>query len=56
MFFRFPPDARWNAERASVEFGIGEVIGVQPGCRLCSAIATTRSGEDRLPQVLPGGP
>jgi hypothetical protein len=23
MFFRFPPDARWNAERASVEFGIG---------------------------------
>ncbi len=23
MFFCFPPDARWNAERASVEFGIG---------------------------------
>jgi uncharacterized protein DUF1488 len=23
MFFRFPPDARWNAERAAVEFGIG---------------------------------
>ena len=23
MFFRFPPDARWNAQRASVEFGIG---------------------------------
>ena len=23
MFFRFPPDARWNAERAVVEFGIG---------------------------------
>ena len=23
MFFRFPPDARWNLERAVVEFGIG---------------------------------
>ena len=23
MFFRFPPDARWNSERAVVEFGIG---------------------------------
>jgi hypothetical protein len=29
MFFRFPPDARWNAERAAVEFsiGIGEYEG-----------------------------
>jgi hypothetical protein len=23
MFFRFPPDARWNPERGVVEFGIG---------------------------------
>src|SRR5437879_5127899 len=23
MFFRFPPDARWNAEQAAVEFGVG---------------------------------
>ena len=23
MFFRFPPDARWNPERTEVEFGIG---------------------------------
>jgi hypothetical protein len=23
MFFCFPPDARWNPERAVVEFGIG---------------------------------
>ena len=23
MFFRFPPDARWSADRAAVEFGIG---------------------------------
>ena len=23
MFFRFPADARWNADRAAVEFGIG---------------------------------
>ena len=23
MFFRFPPDARWNAPMSAVEFGIG---------------------------------
>ena len=23
MFFRFPPDARWNPQRGVVEFGIG---------------------------------
>jgi hypothetical protein len=23
MFFRFPPDVRWNSERSIVEFGIG---------------------------------
>jgi len=23
MFFRFPPDSRWNPERSAVEFGIG---------------------------------
>src|SRR5215472_8340450 len=23
MFFRFPPDARWNPDRNGVEFGIG---------------------------------
>jgi hypothetical protein len=23
MFFRFPPDARWNSGRSVVEFGIG---------------------------------
>jgi hypothetical protein len=23
MFFRFPPDARWNPDRITVEFGIG---------------------------------
>jgi hypothetical protein len=23
MFFRFPPDARWNSNRNTVEFGIG---------------------------------
>jgi uncharacterized protein DUF1488 len=30
MFFRFPDDARWNAERQAVEFGvaIGEYEGV----------------------------
>jgi hypothetical protein len=30
MFFRFPPDARWNPERSTVEFsiGVGEYEGV----------------------------
>ena len=30
MFFRFPPDARWNPDRNTVEFGIelGEYEGV----------------------------
>ena len=30
MFFRFPPDARWNPEQSTVEFsiGIGEYDGV----------------------------
>ena len=30
MFFRFPPDARWNPERSAVEFsiGVGEYEGV----------------------------
>ena len=23
MFFSFPEDARWNAEREAVEFGVG---------------------------------
>ncbi len=33
MFFTFPEDARWNAERQAVEFGveIGEHRGVGPG-------------------------
>jgi hypothetical protein len=32
MFFAFPEDARWNAERQAVEFGveIGEYRGVVP--------------------------
>jgi hypothetical protein len=29
MFFRFPPNARWNPERSAVEFGIG--IGESDG-------------------------
>jgi hypothetical protein len=30
VFFRFPPDARWNADQAAVEFsvGIGDYEGV----------------------------
>ena len=33
MFFTFPEDARWNAERRAVEFGaeIGEYLGVVRG-------------------------
>ena len=30
MFFRFPPDGRWNPDRSAVEFGVavGEYEGV----------------------------
>jgi hypothetical protein len=34
MFFRFPPDARWNSERSLVEFGIG--VGEYEGVVLIS--------------------
>jgi hypothetical protein len=35
MFFRFPPDARWNPDRNAVEFGngVGEYEGVVRVCR-----------------------
>ena len=38
MFFTFPEDARWNAERQAVEFGveIGEYSGVVPAPGRCS--------------------
>jgi hypothetical protein len=38
MFFRFPPDARWNPERSVVEFGIGigEYEGVVRFSGACS--------------------
>ena len=41
MFFRFPPDARWNADSKAVEFGIGvgEYDGVvRVGRRVFQAI------------------
>jgi hypothetical protein len=31
MFFRFPPDARWNPKRFLLEFGIGIGIGKYEG-------------------------
>jgi len=35
MFFTFPGDAHWNADRQAVEFGveIGECCGVVRVCR-----------------------
>jgi hypothetical protein len=43
MFFTFPADARWNAERQAVEFGveIGECRGVVRVLRRCQAVAGT---------------
>ena len=29
MFFTFPEDARWNAEREAVEFGVGRCGGIE---------------------------
>ena len=49
MFFRFPPDARWNAERASVEFGIG--IGEYEGVvRIPRRVFQTVLGHSAMPQ------
>ena len=42
MFYTFPADARWNAERQAVEFGveIGECRGVVRVLRRCQAVGT----------------
>ena len=47
LFFTFPEDARWNAERQAVEFGveIGEDRGVV--CRGASSVAPTRAARPR---------
>jgi hypothetical protein len=36
MFFRFPPDARWNADLGAVEFGIG--VGEYEGVHVCRRV------------------
>ena len=44
MFFRFPPDARWNPERSLVEFGIG--VGEYEGVvRVPARIPNPASGD-----------
>ena len=47
MFFRFPPDARWNPERSVVEFGIG--VGEYEGVVRVSR----RAFQILLPESLP---
>jgi len=44
MFFTFPEDARWNAERQAVEFGveIGEYSGVVNAGRILTHFAGFR--------------
>jgi hypothetical protein len=44
MFFRFPPDARWNLDRNAVEFGIGvgEYEGVVRSPGACSKSCSQR--------------
>jgi hypothetical protein len=46
MFFRFPPDARWNPERSVVEFGIG--VGEYDG--------VVRVSRRVFQNLLPGAP
>jgi hypothetical protein len=43
MFSTFPKDARWNAERQAVEFGveIGECRDMVRVLRRCQAVAET---------------
>jgi hypothetical protein len=49
MFFSFPPDARWNLERSTVEFsiGIGEYEGV---VRVGRRVFQFLLGENPTPQ------
>jgi hypothetical protein len=49
MFFRFPPDARWNPERSVVEFGIG--IGDYEGVvRIPRRVFQTRLDQAPTPE------
>jgi uncharacterized protein DUF1488 len=50
MFFRFPPDARWNPERSIVEFGIG--VGEYEGVvRVSRRVFQILLPEDRTPSA-----
>ncbi len=58
MFFRFPPDARWNPERFVVEFGIGvgEYDGVVRVSRRVFQILPDAPCTRTLPRSLPLSP
>ena len=48
MFFTFPEDARWNADRQAVEFGSGsENTAAWSGSRGACSSACCRSGQSR---------
>ena len=49
MFFIFPEDARWNAERQAVEFGIviGEYEGVARVARVFQSLLPERPTPER---------
>src|SRR5271163_3318498 len=49
MFFRFPPDARWNPQRSVVEFGIG--VGEYEGVvRVSRRVFQILLGEAPIPE------
>ena len=49
MFFRFPPDARWNPDRNTVEFGIG--VGEYEGVvRISRRVFQIMLPETRTPE------
>ena len=50
MFFTFPEDARWNAERQAVEFGveIGEYSGVVRGAARVPTLLSERPTPERV--------
>jgi len=59
MFFRFPPDARWNPDQNAVEFGIGvgEYEGVVRGFPARVPNTACRGSHTRtLPRSLPSSP
>ena len=54
MFFRFPPDARWNPERFEFGVGVGEYEGVMRVPRRVFQILLPEAPEASKPTIFTG--